>query len=332
MSTKLLPCTLSALLLSTTAMADVPSVAVDIAPVHALVARVMDGVGTPDLVIPAGASPHSYSLRPSQAAALQNADLVFWLGEDLTPWLEDALATLAEDAAITTLLDLDETELLDFREGALFEAHDYDDDDHAHGDDDHSHDKDDHGHGDDDHAHGDDDHGHDHGDHDPHAWLSPDNASAWLNVIAARLSAADPDNAGAYFANAAAGRAEIEALKAEVSEILDPVRGQSFVVFHDAYQYFENAFDLFASGAISLSDASDPSPARIAEIQDRVRDEAIGCVLAEPQFNPDLVAVVLDGTDAGTAVVDPLGADLDPGPALYAQMMRNLASALAACF
>ena len=341
MSTKLLPCTLSALLLSTTAMAEVPSVAVDIAPVHSLVARVMDGVGTPDLVIPAGASPHGYSLRPSEAAALQNADLVFWLGEDLTPWLEDGLETLAEGATITTLLELDETELLDFREGASFEAHDHDhDDDHAHDeehahDDDHAHDEehahDDHGH-DEDHAHDNGHKGHDHGEHDPHAWLSPDNASAWLNVIAARLSAADPDNAGAYFANAAAGRAEFEALKAEVNELLEPARGQRFVVFHDGYQYFETAFDLFASGAISLGDATDPSPARIAEIQDRVRDENVACVLAEPQFNPGIVAVVLDGTDAGTAVVDPLGSDLAPGPALYPQLLRNLATNLASCF
>lgn len=385
MSTKLLPCTLSALLLSTTAMADVPSVAVDIAPVHSLVARVMDGVGMPDLVIPAGASPHGYSLRPSEAAALQNADLVFWLGEDLTPWLEDGLETLAEGATITTLLELDETELLDFREGASFEAHDHDHgdhddhgheedyDDHAHdkdhgdhahdedhdhdhdeehadadGHDDHDHDKDEHAHDDDhahdeEHAHADHDHdedhahdhgheGHDHGEHDPHAWLSPDNASAWLNVIAARLSAADPDNAGTYFANAAAGRVELESLKTEVNELLEPARGQSFVVFHDGYQYFETAFDLFASGAISLGDATDPSPARIAEIQDRVRDENVACVLAEPQFNPGIVAVVLDGTDAATAVVDPLGADLTPGPALYPQLLRNLATNLASCF
>ena len=109
-----------------TAVADVPSVAVDIAPVHSLVARVMDGLGTPNLIVQPGASPHGYSLRPSEAAALQDADLVFWIGEDLTPWLEDAIDTLAEDAAVTTLLEADDTILLEFREGALFEAHDHD--------------------------------------------------------------------------------------------------------------------------------------------------------------------------------------------------------------
>ncbi|MYA89117.1 MAG: zinc transporter, partial [Boseongicola sp. SB0662_bin_57] len=345
-------------------------VAVDIAPVHSLVARVMEGIGAPKLIVPPGASPHEYSLRPSEAAALQEADLVFWMGEDLAPWMADAVKNLAVNAAVTALLEADGTILLDFREGALFEAHAHEDEDHeehahdedhAHGDEGHAdaeghdHDHDEHAHDDEheheEHAHDDeheheeharddeheheehahDDHGHAHGDHDPHAWLTPENARTWLNLFAAQLSAADPDNAGAYFANAAAGRAEIEALSAEVSETLDAVRGGKFIVFHDAYQYFETAFDFPASGAISLGDASDPSPARIAEIQARVREEGIDCVLAEPQFNPGLVATVLDGTDASTGVIDPLGADLEPGPALYPQLIRNMATTLAGC-
>ena len=150
-------------------------------------------------------------------------------------------------------------------------------------------------------------------------------------MIAAQLSAADPDNAGAYFANAAAARTEMEALSAEVNETLEPGRGGSFIVFHDAYQYFESDFDFPASGAISISDASDPSPARIAEIQGRIREEGIDCVLAEPQFNAGLVTTVLDGTDANTGVIDPLGATLEPGPALYPQLIRNMANTLAEC-
>jgi zinc transport system substrate-binding protein len=161
--------------------------------------------------------------------------------------------------------------------------------------------------------------------------LSPQNAGAWLNVIAAQLSAADPDNAGAYFANAAAARTEMEALSAEVAATLAPVRGGSFIVFHDAYQYFETDFDFPAAGAISLSDASDPSPARIAEVQTRIVNEGIDCVLAEPQFNPGLVATVLGGTEAKTGVIDPLGADLTPGADLYPALIRNMASTLAEC-
>ena len=388
MSRKLLPVSITAALLGGTALADVPNVAVDIAPVHSLVARVMQGVGTPDLIVQPGASPHEYNLRPSEADALQNANLVFWIGEDLTPWMEGAVETLADGATVTTLLDADGTVLLDFRESALFEAHDHghddhvegeDHDDHDHGDhdhddhaedkghDDHDHDHDehaedkDHDEHSDDHADGDDhdhkdehdhddhaeshdhdddheehadhhDHdGHAHGEHDPHAWLSTENANIWLNVIAAQLSAADPDNAGAYFANAAAAREEMAALSAEINETLEPVRGGHFIAFHDAYQYFENAFDFPASGAISIGDASDPSPARIAEVQGRIREEGIECVLSEPQFNPGLVATVMDGTDAKTAVIDPLGSDLEPGAALYPQMLRNIAKTLAEC-
>lgn len=308
-----------------TAYADAPKVAVDIAPVHSLVARVMDGVGTPDLIVQPGASPHEYSLRPSDAAALQNADLVFWIGPDLTPWLTDTIETLAPDAAVTELLEADGTIELEFREGALFEAHDHDDDDHEDHEDEAHDDHDDH----DDEEAGHDEH--DHGAHDPHAWLSPQNAMTWLNVIAGQLSAADPDNAGAYFANAAAGRTEIEALIGEVTATLDPVRDGQFVVFHDAYQYFEADFDFPASGAISIGDASDPSPARIAEIQDRIAEQGIDCVLAEPQFNPGLVATVLDGTEAQTGILDPLGSDLEPGPTLYPQLIRNLSTALAGC-
>jgi zinc transport system substrate-binding protein len=340
MSRKLLPLSITATLMGGAAFADVPRVAVDIAPVHSLVARVMDGVGAPDLIIQSGASPHEYSLRPSEALALQEANLVFWIGPDLTPWLTETIETLAPNAAVTALLETEGTIELEFRDSALFEAHDHDDS----GDEDHDDHAEEENHDDhDDHAeeedHDDhDDHGeeeghedHDHGAHDPHAWLSPQNAANWLNMIAAQLSAADPDNAGAYFANAAAGRAEMDTLMTQVNVTLDPVRGRRFVVFHDAYQYFESDFDFPAFGAISVGDASDPSPARIAEIQGRIADEGIACVLAEPQFNAGLVTTVLSGSDANTGVIDPLGSDLEPGAALYPQLISNMSTALADC-
>ncbi|MCG3268361.1 zinc ABC transporter substrate-binding protein [Yoonia sp. I 8.24] len=367
MSRKLLSLSLTAALMGGTAYADVPKVAVDIAPVHSLVSRVMDGVGAPNLVVQLGASPHEYSLRPSEARALQEADVVFWVSAGLTPWLADTIETLSSDASVTELLETDGTVELEFRENALFEKHDHSDhdeheeehddhDDHdeheeEHDDhddhDEHEEEHDDHddhdeheeehdGHDDhDEHEEehdGHDDHDdHGHGAHDPHAWLSPNNAMNWLNVIAGQLSAADPENAGEYFANAAAGRAEIEAVIGEVNATLAPVRGEKFIVFHDAYQYFENDFDFPAAGAISIGDASDPSPARIAEIQARVADEGIDCVLAEPQFNPGLVATVLEGSQAHTGIIDPLGADLELGADFYPQLIKNLAASLAAC-
>lgn len=303
MSRNVLPLTVSAALLGTTAWADVPKVATDIAPVHSLVSRVMQGLGEPALIVASGASPHEYSLRPSEAGALQDAELVFWIGPDLTPWMEDAIETLATEAAVTSLMDVDGTTELPFREGALFEAHVHDDhDDHD-----------------------------DHGQYDPHAWLSLDNGAVWLNAIAAQLSAADPDNAGTYYTNAATAREEFDTLRIEINDILTPVRGRNFIVFHDAYQYFETSFDLPASGAISISDATDPSPARIAEIQARVKQQDVTCVLSEPQFDPKIVAAVMDGSDAKTGVLDPLGSDLEPSSELYGNVLRNLALALADC-
>ena len=304
-------------------VAEVPKVTVDIAPVHSLVSKVMNGVGKPDLIIPAGASPHEYQLKPSNAKSLQNADIVFWIGEDLTPWLEKGLSSLAQDASITSLLDLSGLELLSFREGALFEAHDHGEDHDDH--DDHDHDKKKH----DDHDDHDD---HAHGEHDPHAWLSPQIAKIWLNVIAAKLSEVDPDNAAKYFSNAKSARDNVDSLVSEVNSILDPIRDKKFVVFHDAYQYFERDFGISASGAISLGDASDPSPARLAEIRKRVVDEAVECVLAEPQFNQGTVNAVVDGTKANTTVIDPLGVKLEAGPSLYENLIRNLATNLAKCF
>ena len=188
------------------AMADVPKVAVDIAPVHSLVSKVMNGLGKPRLVIPASASPHQYQLRPSEAKSLQDAKLVFWIGKDLTPWLDKGLAVLAKNASVTTLLEVEEIKLLDFRENIFFQNHD-DHDDH------------------------DDHEGHDHGEHDPHAWLSPEIAKIWLNIIATKLSEVDPDNAETYFSNANSAKRELDLLSDEVNKLLDPVRDKQFIVF-----------------------------------------------------------------------------------------------------
>ena len=315
MSNRIIPVASAIMFSAGIAIADVPKVAVDIAPVHSLVSKVMNGVGRPQLIIPAGASPHEYQLRPSEAKALQDANLVFWIGEDLSPWLKKGIATLATDALVTTLLEVDGIKLLEFREGVLFEAHDHD-----------SHD------GHDDHDSHDDHEGHAHGDHDPHAWLSVSNSKVWLNLIASKLSEIDPDNAGTYFSNANSAKQDLDSLSKEINEILNPIREKKFVVFHDAYQYFEKDFNISAAGAISMSDASDPSPARLEEVRNRVVNESIECVLAEPQFNQGLVKAVIDGTDANTAVVDPLGVGLEVGPSLYEKLMRNLATSLSKCF
>jgi zinc transport system substrate-binding protein len=326
--------------------AEVPRVATDIAPVQSLVARVMEGLGTPDQVVRTGASPHGYAMRPSEAEALAQADAVFWIGPELTPWLERAIENVAPDAAIVELLDAQGTFLLEFRSGARFadhgDGHDHaGSDDHGvasldgHGDEGHG----DEGHGDE--GHGDEGHGgeqhstlnddHDHSGNDPHAWLDPDNAKLWLGVIAQTLGQLDPPNADAYAANAAQGQAEIDAEAARIEAVLAPLEGLNFVVFHDAYHYFEHHFGLPAAGAIAAGDASDPGPARIEEVRGIMRDLDVACVLSEPALNPAFVDTVIEGTDARAGVIDPLGADLAPGPGLYIALMRDVADRLAAC-
>ncbi|MEW5424430.1 zinc ABC transporter substrate-binding protein [Amorphus sp. 3PC139-8] len=319
----------AALLGTTAARAEPPAVATDIPPVHSLVARVMQGVGEPSRILPPNASPHGYAMRPSEAALLDRAEVVFWVGPELTPWLERAIGTLGSDATSVALIDAPGTMRLDFREGATFEAHHHDDEDgHDHDEDHEAHDHDD-GEA---HDHADEhDHAHEHHGIDPHAWLDPENAKVWLDRIAETLAQADPDDAATYRKNAEAGKAEIDIAAAEVTAELAPVRDKPFIVFHDAYHYFENRFGLEAAGAVSLSDASKPGPARVQEIRDTIRSLDATCVFVEPQFNTSLIAILIEGTDARQGTLDPLGVDLTPGPALYPNLLQELAGDMVAC-
>ena len=326
----------ASLLASGAALADVPRISTDILPVHGLVSRVMEGVGSPDLLVDPGASPHGYALRPSQAAALQDADAVIWVSDDLAPWLEGPLDTLAADAVRLELMEVTGTTTYAFRENAVFDDHDHDaHDDHGH--DDHAHD--DHGHDDDDEDHQDeghdhdahDDHAHDHSGLDPHAWLDPVNARVWLAAIAETLAEIDPENAEIYRTNAETGRAELGGLIADIEARMAPLSDQPFVVFHDAYQYFETRFGLTSAGAISLGDASQPSAGRVAEIQQVMAESGVICVFSEPQFDPGLVATVADGADVRTEVIDPLGQGLEPGVDFYPMLIEDVAHSFGAC-
>ncbi|MBU3258945.1 zinc ABC transporter substrate-binding protein [Roseovarius sp. PS-C2] len=332
------------------AMAEAPRVATDITPVQSLVARVMQGAGEADVIVRPGMSPHGYAMRPSEARALEQADLVIWMGADLTPWMEHAIETLAGDAAVITLLDNPETHILPTRTGARFEAHDHgDQDEHDHEGDDHADDHadhddhDDHAHDGDAHDHADDhdDHADDHGDHDdhdghahdgtdPHAWLDPQNGERWLGLIAAELSVLDPENAALYTANAKEARAELAALSSDITAQLAPLGDRPFLVFHDAYQYFETRFGLAAAGAVSLSDASDPGPARLTELRTLVDEANIVCAFAEPQFNTAILENVFAG-DLRIGQLDPLGLDHPVGPGLYPALLRDMADAMTDC-
>lgn len=272
-----------------------PRVAVDIAPLHSLTAQVMEGIGAPDLILPAGASPHDYAMRPTEAAALDAADIVIRIGGGLTPWFDKARMALAGEAVDLELATAPGMQLLPIREGGGFGAHD------------HAHD----------------------GAFDPHVWLDPENGRAALTAIAETLAEADPANAAAYRANAEIARRTLSLLIDEIGERLAPVRGRPYLVYHDAYHYFAHRFGVPELGAVTSSDAERPGARRIAEM--RALAASAVCVFAEPQFEPRLMTTITEGTPARLASLDPAGADLAPGPGFYADLLRNLARDMAEC-
>ena len=323
-------------LISSNALANAETkVIASIKPVHSLVSAVMEGVGSPGLLVKGAGSPHSYSLKPSQAEELQAADVIFWMGHDLEAFLENSIENIAKNAKSVSLMDSHDLIKLSFREGGAFEAHAHDDhDDHGH--DDHK-DHDDHGHDDhkdhDDHGHDDhkdhDDHGHD--EIDPHVWLDPANAKALVHEIEETLIEADPANASVYEANAKTMMSKLDNLMAEIDNELQPVRGRGYVVFHDAYQYFENRFGVSAIGSITVSPEVMPGAERVAELREKVKSLDATCVFSEPQFEPKLVKTVTENTNAGTGVLDPLGSSIKDGPELYFTLIRNMAKSLKDC-
>lgn len=303
-------------------------VVASIKPIHSLVSAVMEGVGEPELIVRSTGSEHAYTLRPSDANALQNAKIVFWVGHEMETFLEGPIETLAGGATVVALEDAEGLEKLKFREGGPFEAHAHGEDDHGHAHEGHDHEGHDHAH--DDHGH-DEHHGHAHGEHDLHFWLDPLNAKLLLAEIETTLSEADPDNAERYRANVETYSARLDELVSEVEAQLAPVKDKPFVVFHDAYQYFEQRFGVNVVGSITVNPEIMPGAQRVAEIKARIAELRAACIFAEPQFERRLVSVVAEGTDAKSGVLDPLGADLDDGPELYFELIRNMGTSMAAC-
>lgn len=314
----------ASLALSTAALAEVPRVVTDVPPVHSLVAQVMGDLGAPDLLLDQGASEHDLQLRPSQAAALQDAALVVWIGPELTPSLARALEGLGDADRTLGLLAVDGTHLQDFAEGGAHEGHGHD-----HGDD-HGHD--DHGHDDNEQGHGDDHAGHGHEGTDPHAWLDPANARLWLGVIADRLATLDPANASTYRANATAAQAGVEALEAEVAAQMAAVADRPAIVFHDAYGYFAGHFGITITGSVLLGDATPAGAARLAALRAATEGGAVACVFPEAQHDAGPAGQLAEGTGARLGgALDPVGSTLEAGPALYGALMRGLARTLADC-
>ena len=301
----------AALLFSGHATAEVPRVVASIKPIHSLVAQVMQGVGEPGLIVEGAASPHGASLKPSQAAEIEEADIVFWVGEQLELFLVQPIATLAARAEVVTLAGVERLTMLPYRRGGPWTEHDESGHDHDHDHDGHS--------------------GHDHGGLDMHFWLDPRNGKVVVETVAESLSRADPDNAERYGANAEAALAALDAMERRIRQRLRPVMGKPYVVFHDAYQYFENRFDIPAAGSITVSPETPPGAGRVAAIREAVQRLQVQCVFSEPQFEPAIVATVLEGTRARSGVLDPEGATIEKGPDLYRMLLLGLADGLAGC-
>ncbi|OJF90721.1 zinc ABC transporter substrate-binding protein ZnuA [Pararhizobium antarcticum] len=297
-----------------------PDVVVSIKPIHSLVASIMQGVGEPALIVEGSASPHTYSMKPSNAAALQDAAVVFWLGHGLEAFLEKPLESLGTGARIVELEDAPGLEKLKFREGGAFEAHDDGDEHESGGADSHdtAHDA----------AH---EHHHDEGEVDMHLWLDPHNAKAMAAEIEKTLAEIDPANAATYKTNLANLDARLDALDKTLVETVAPIKDKPFIAFHDAYQYFEKRYGVTVAGSITVSPESMPGAERISQIHKKIGELGATCVFAEPQFEPKLVTVVLEGTPAKSGTLDPEGATIEPGPDLYFKLMENMGASLKAC-
>lgn len=305
-------------------------VVVSIKPIHSLVAGVMKGVGSPSLIVKGAASPHTFSLTPSQAKNLYNARLVFWVGHELEAFLEKPLSTLSANAKRVELLEVPGLTKHHFREGGAFEEHAHEDE-HKN-EDEHKHEQNTAGKKDEHEAH-------DHGSHekhhdeeiDPHFWLDPENAKIIVHYIAHILSEYDPKNAAVYEKNEQRLSNKLDALIGEVQNTLAPIKGKEFIVFHDAYQYFENRFDIVASGSITINPDLPPSVGRIQEIRNKIKELGAICVFSEPQFEPKIIRTVMEGTSAKTGVLDPLGASMTDGTELYFELIRGMAHSLKDC-
>lgn len=295
-----------------------------IKPVHALLTMVLDGIATPALLIDGPASPHSYALRPSDARALQDADVVVRVAVSVEPFTERIAETLPAGAVLVTLAEAPGIKLLQTRTGTAFEAHGHD---HPQGGDDHVHRKDAQAHGHD-HAH---DHAHEAGGLDGHIWLDPENARAIVRHLASVFAERRPELKERLTANAEKAGAAIAALDAELRAVLVPLADKRFIVFHDAYQYLEAHYGLQAAGAITLNPEVKPSARRLSEIRETLAKTGARCVFAEPQFSPRIIATVIEGTAARSGTLDPLGSAIPAGSDHYAAMMRALAAAMRNC-
>ena len=336
---------LAPLFLSFSAKADV-KVVTTIKPLHSLVSSVMEGVGEPSLIIEGTNNPHTFVFKPSHAELLEEADIVFWIGEGLEAFMEKPLDSLASNAKKVAFMDLASIEKLKFREENIFDDHDDHDDHDGHDDEHEGHDDhDDHdGHKDDDHddhddhdghddeheGHDDHDHhGHAHGEFDAHIWLDPINAKEMIHEIAHELGDLDPKNKEIYESNANKTLKSLDKLIEDVNSSVS--KDVSYIVFHDAYQYFEKRFGVSSAGALTLNPDVLPGAKQIADVQDLISDKNIKCIFSEPQYNPKIIETLASDMDISTGIMDPLGAYIDKGNTMYFDLIKQISNSINKC-
>ena len=325
---------LSFLTLFTSANAEI-KVVTSIKPIHSLASYLMDGVNKPNLIVDGYSSPHGFALKPSHAKMLQEADLIFWVGEDLENFLIKPLNSIAKKAEKIELMEIKGLKKLKFREKNIFDGHD----DHGHeedghkeeGHDEHKHEEEGH----DEHKHeeeGHDEHGHEghaHGEYDPHIWLDPINAKIILTEMVEHLIENDEKNSSVYKSNLGKALKDIDKLIKDVKAELN--KDISFIVFHDAYQYFENRFNVSVLGAFTVNTDVMPGAEQLSEIREIIEHDKVSCIFSEPQFNPDIINAVAKDMNIKTGVLDPLGATLDPGKGLYFKLIKNMSKSFKGC-
>ena len=309
---------LSFLTFFTSANAEVKVVA-SIKPIHSLASYLMDGVNKPGLIVDGYASPHGFALKPSHAKMLQDADLIFWVGEDLENFLEKPLGSIAKKAEKIELLNIKGLNKLKFRERNIFDGHD-----------DHGHKEDGHDDGQKEDCH--DDHGHEghaHGEYDPHIWLDPMNAKVILKEMAEHLIENDQKNASKYKDNLNKALKDLDKLNKNIKADLN--KEFKSIVFHDAYQYFEKRYNVNILGAFTVNTDVLPGAEQLSEIREIIEHDKVTCIFSEPQFNPDIINAVAKDMDIKTGVLDPLGATLNPGKDLYFDLIRNMSKSFKGC-
>ena len=325
---------LSFLTLFTSANAEIKVVA-SIKPIHSLASYLMDGVNKPDLIVDGYSSPHGFALKPSHAKMLQEADIIFYVGEGLENFLEKPLKSIAKKAEKIELMEIKGLQKLKFRERNIFDDHDdHGHDEDGHKEDDHAeyeheedgHKEDDH----DDHGHEEDGHeGHAHGEYDPHIWLDPANAKVILNEMVKHLIENDEKNASIYKSNLNKALKDIDGLIKNVKSELN--KDFKSIVFHDAYQYFEVRFNVTVLGAFTVNTDVMPGAEQLSEIREITEHDKVSCIFSEPQFNPNIINAVAKDMNIKTGVLDPLGATLDPGKDLYFDLIKNMSKSFKGC-